>query len=340
MCFREREGERNLRTIYMGMPHTCSFQPLRGNGGGPESNFLTNMACWTDCPSRPHARITSSTKTSPLRAVRHIRRMRGESCANLVYCSDGRYWVLKSPRNPQGTRTLVNELLASGVFRFLHIDTPRPACIEVSDQFLAENPDFNPAPKADRSLLAGVHFGSRIEVAPDHAIWDFFPDALCSRLSNVGSFVGALAVDQWLSNGDRPQAVFVQDKHLHGAGRGYTALHIDRGFTMGGSLWELDDSHLSRASGHRQAFFDSVTEQSTIDVWTAQIENFPERALYNISEAIPTEWIDDSAQYAHLLESILRRRSRAMARMNQVIHSRWNPFRHLQGRSSWAASHG
>jgi hypothetical protein len=48
-----------------------------------------------------------------LRALGQIRRMRGGAQAQLMRCSDGHYYLVKSQNNPQHTRVLVNELLGT-----------------------------------------------------------------------------------------------------------------------------------------------------------------------------------------------------------------------------------
>src|SRR6266704_2145450 len=48
-----------------------------------------------------------------VRAVEHIRRMRGGAQAHLLRCSDGGYYVVKFQNNPQHRRVLVNELLGT-----------------------------------------------------------------------------------------------------------------------------------------------------------------------------------------------------------------------------------
>src|SRR5690349_24024958 len=46
-------------------------------------------------------------------AVEHIRRMAGGSQSHLLRCSDGEYYVVKFPNNPQGMRTHACDLLGT-----------------------------------------------------------------------------------------------------------------------------------------------------------------------------------------------------------------------------------
>src|ERR1700739_3398343 len=48
-----------------------------------------------------------------VKALEHIRRMRGGAQAHLMRCSDGNYYVVKFQNNPQHRRFLVNERLGT-----------------------------------------------------------------------------------------------------------------------------------------------------------------------------------------------------------------------------------
>lgn len=271
-------------------------------------------------------------------AVKHLRRVRGGALGSLVKCSDDHIYVIKSPGNPQGTRTLVNDLLASIILQALDIETPRTRGIQVRQEFLDQYPEFDPAPKNSRRELLGCHFGSRVPGnASSHAIHDFWPDVLVPQLSNSASFTGALVVDQWLANTDRPQAIFIHGEHLTPSRNAMTALHIDRGMTCGGSSWKLHDSVLHGVNGIRGAFFDHVKTWEDLRVWTSAVEGFSESLLRSLSCSIPPEWIDSVRDYERLIDQIALRRLRATYRMEDLIRSQANPFSRLNLRVAVAA---
>src|SRR6267378_4147920 len=58
-----------------------------------------------------------------LLATEQIRRMRGGAQSHLMRCSDGHYYVVKFQNNPQHTRILVNELLATRLAARLGLPT-------------------------------------------------------------------------------------------------------------------------------------------------------------------------------------------------------------------------
>ena len=103
----------------------------------------------------------------------------------------------------------------------------------------------------------GRHFGSRYPGDPTRTpVYDFVPDVLLRQVINADCFLGMVAFDQWVSNADGRQAVFLRDRAGNwlyprsGAGggrsvdperRGYIALMIDHGFAFTAHHWTFRD---------------------------------------------------------------------------------------------------
>src|SRR5450432_4035345 len=144
----------------------------------------------------------------PIRARRHIRRMRGGAQAHLIECEDGAYYIVKYSSNPQHRRILVNELVASVLLRHLQISAPDVAIIEVGEDFIKEHPEAC-ITLGTRTLPPepGWHFGSKHPGNPaTMATYDFVPDQLLGQVHNLRDFVGALVFDKWAGNADGRQA--------------------------------------------------------------------------------------------------------------------------------------
>jgi hypothetical protein len=75
-----------------------------------------------------------------LSAVQQIRRMRGGSQSQLMRASDGNYYITKFQGNPQHTRVLANEFIASRPGSYLGMPMPEVAVIEVSDWLVNRTP--------------------------------------------------------------------------------------------------------------------------------------------------------------------------------------------------------
>src|SRR5579872_6760590 len=98
----------------------------------------------------------------PVDARRLIRKMRGGAQAHLIEAADGHCYVVKVRNNPQHRRILVNEWISSVFMHYLGISTPQVAVIEITQEFLRENPDVYLQVAAGRQAIeTGWHFGSR-----------------------------------------------------------------------------------------------------------------------------------------------------------------------------------
>jgi hypothetical protein len=115
-----------------------------------------------------------------LYAQQHIRRMRGGSQSQFMRASDGHYYIIKLQGNPQHTRVLANEFIASRLGRYLGLPMPEVAVIYVSDWLIENTPDlrFDVAGLAT-PCRSGLQFGSRYVADPEtDMIFDYLPESL------------------------------------------------------------------------------------------------------------------------------------------------------------------
>ena len=146
----------------------------------------------------------------PTNATRLIRKMRGGAQAHLLKCDDGHNYVVKFRSNPQHRRILVNEWIASAFLQYLEISTPPVEIVNLSADFLAQNPEVH-IQLGSRHMPAepGWHFGSRYPGDPSKImVYDFIPDLLLEKVVNLNEFLGVLAFDKWIGNADARQSIF------------------------------------------------------------------------------------------------------------------------------------
>jgi len=131
-----------------------------------------STALATAPPSRD---IPGHQSTSPIKAVEHIRRMRGGSQSHLMRCSDGHYYVVKFQNNPQDRRVLVNELLGTLLARLLGLPTATPEVVCVCDELIRLTPELCiELPRSRVPCQSGPQFGSRYVGDPRrHVAFDF-----------------------------------------------------------------------------------------------------------------------------------------------------------------------
>ena len=68
--------------------------------------------------------------------------MRGGSQSQLMRASDGNFYITKFQGNPQHTRVLANEFLASRLGLYLGLPMPEVAVIYVSDWLIENTPEL------------------------------------------------------------------------------------------------------------------------------------------------------------------------------------------------------
>jgi hypothetical protein len=246
--------------------------------------------------------------TPPIRAVCYVSCMRGGSQAKLIRASDGHLYVVKFANNPQGSRTLVNEYVASCLAGKIGLPVPEIALIEVTDGFLRAEPGLT-IQLADRTVRCepGLHFGSRYVVDPLHGrVFDLVPKEMSREVRNAAAFMGMLAFDKWTANCDRRQALLWKQGH----DRKYTVAFIDYGGCFDFADWRFSDAPLQGvypASG----VYVGVRGWQSFEPWLGRLERLRETDVLECASGIPPEWYEaDTERLLCLLEQLFRRRKR------------------------------
>lgn len=272
----------------------------------------------------------------PVNARRLIRKMRGGAQAHLIEADDGQFYVVKFLNNPQHRRVLVNEWIASTLLRHLEIAQPRTAVVQLSEQFVRENPEVHIQLGNTRTaVVPGWHFGSQHPGDPARvAIYDFVPDAILRKVHNLQDFLGILAFDKWTGNADARQSIFLRARvreyvtshQEHPLKIGFVALMIDHGFLFNGPHWDYVDSPL-QGLYFRTLVYDQVRGFDDFHPWLSRIEHFPEEVIDDALKSLPPQWLDgDDESLNRLLERLLKRRSQVGQLLEACARGRINAF--------------
>ncbi|HEY7387888.1 MAG TPA: HipA family kinase, partial [Bryobacteraceae bacterium] len=127
------------------------------------------------------------------KATRFIRRLRGQTRAQLIVAEDGLQYVVKYSNNPVGRRVLVNELISSLTLNNLDIRIPSMAFIWIDEEVLQRAPEIGVA--SDGNIAPpphGLHFGCRYAGTDSKTVYDFIPDQMLSQVTNRNDFLGTL----------------------------------------------------------------------------------------------------------------------------------------------------
>jgi len=259
-----------------------------------------------------------------LQAVQHIRRMRGGSQAQLMRASDGAFYVTKFQNNPQGTRILANEFLASRLGLWLGLPVAQVEVIEVSDWLIAHTPelrmDFTAVSTPCRS---GLHVGSRYACDPlETHVFDYLPESMLAKVKNIHDFARVLVLDKWAANCDGRQAVFSKKPR----GRCYSSTFIDQAYCFNATEWNFPDSAL-RGVYARNLVYAGVTGWDSFEPTLTKAEDADLVDIWRCAEPIPAEWYgSDTAALEKLVEELYDRRGKIRDLISAFRESSRTPF--------------
>ena len=241
-------------------------------------------------------------------AVQQIRRMRGGAQGQLMLGADGHIYVVKFQNNPQHTRVLANELIASRLAAAVGLTVPAAELVEVSSWLVDHTPELEIDLGRTRvRCRPGLQFGSRFAAGlmPGQVV-DYLPEEQLTEVKNLGEFAGILALDKWTGNANGRQAVFVRRQRE----RRYKAVFIDFGYCFHAGEWRFEDVPL-RGVYYRNDVYRQVTGWESFEPWLSRLETMPEETIWKSANEVPPEWYGgDLGVMESLVEKLLARRSR------------------------------
>lgn len=254
----------------------------------------------------------------PVTARQLVRKMRGGAQSHLIEADDNNFYVVKFKNNPQHRRVLINEWVGSTFLQHLHLPTPQIAIVELTEEFLRDNPDtYLQLGNTRQAVRPGWHFGSRYPGNPARvAVYDFVPDTLLAKVANLNDFLGVLVFDKWTGNADARQSIFLRAKLREYAPQfvnhplrvGYVALMVDHGYIFNGPHWEYIDSPLAGLY-FRPVVYRDVQGWRDFEPWLERVKAFPEEVVDDALRQMPPDWLNGDAEgLVRLLESLVRRR--------------------------------
>jgi hypothetical protein len=281
-----------------------------------------------------------------IRAIKHIRRMGGASKGHMCECSDGYNYIVKFQNNPEGNRTLANDLLGTLLARYMGLPVPDPAIVEVTE-------DLTPG-KRDRMLRydpgsklgpPGKCFGSKYltpSMPVSHRSNSFAPGdlnrAYLSKLCNLEDFAGMLVFDKWAGNTDPRQVVFVRNEDSRDR-----VVMIDFGYCFHGPNWRFPPYSSIGVFGEWYVY-NAIDSMGAFEPWLQILENdLDENVLTSLAGLIPPIWYDfDAVALKSLLTSLNERRKLVREMLRHCCSMNRHSFRNWTtsvNDHSFAASH-
>jgi hypothetical protein len=257
-------------------------------------------------------------------AVQQIRRMRGGAQAQLMLGSDGQIYVVKFQNNPQHTRVLANEFLATRLAAAVGFSVPECDVVEVSSWLVENTPELEIDLGQTRvRCKAGLQFGSRFAggMMPRQVV-DYLAEEQMAELRNLDEFAGMVALDKWTGNANGRQAVFTRRQRE----RRYRAVFIDFGYCFQAGEWRFEDAPL-RGVYFRNDVYQAVTGWESFEPWLTRLETMPAETVWAAANEIPAEWYGgDVGEMETLVEKLLARRGRIRELVEAFGKSDRSPF--------------
>lgn len=264
-------------------------------------------------------------------AVQHIRPLRGGAQSHLLRAADGNCYVTKFQNNPQHTRVLANEMLATKLGLQLGLPMPEVAVIEVPDWLIDHSPElrFQVAGEKVRPK-SGRQLGSRYVGQDSPGVtFDYLPSEMLKDVRNLVDFARALVLDKWTSNSDGRQAVFCRKSPRS---RQYTATFIDQGYCFNASEWTFLDYPL-RGVYASNCVYEGVRGWEAFEPVLTRAESMDAENILQCAADTPEEWYEgDRPSLERVVEEVYKRRGSIRGLITDFRRSTRNPFPNWKGR--------
>lgn len=238
--------------------------------------------------------------------------------------ADEELYVVKFQNNPQATRVLANEFLATRLAKKAGLSVPECAVVEVTPWLVQRTPELCiKLQHSSEACKPGLQFGSRFVggLMPGLVV-DYLPEKLLVETKNLIEFGGMLLIDKWTCNTNGRQAVFVRK----GREKRYLAIFIDQGYCFNAADWTFPDIAL-RGVFPRNAVYEHVTGWDSFEPWLTRIEKMDEGWLWQTAEEVPLEWYGgDTAEIVRLMEKLLKRKASIRDLITDFRKSDREPF--------------
>ena len=256
--------------------------------------------------------------------MQHIRRVQGGAQGQMMLGADGHVYIVKFQNNPQHTRVLANELVASRLAAAAGLSVPNVELIEVSSWLIENTLDLEiDLGRSRERCRPGLQFGSRFAggTMPGQVV-DYLAEEQLAEVKNLSEFAGILALDKWTSNANGRQAVFTRRQRE----RRYKAVFIDFGYCFHAGDWIFEDAPL-RGVYYRNEVYKSVTGWESFEPWLTRMETMAEETVWNAANEVPPEWYGgDLGDMEALAEKLLARRGRIRELIEAFRNSDRKPF--------------
>jgi HipA-like kinase len=229
-----------------------------------------------------------------LSIMRDVRSLRGGSQPHLMQASDGNYYIVKFQDNPQGTKVLANELLASRIAECIGLPVPRAVVVYLPEEVAAGLTFEKPGGKFP--VAPGLHCGLKVVISPlKGRMYEIPPHREAHNTRNNTDLIGARLFDFWTRNHDLRQCIYWR----RCAERKLSICFIDNGHCFGGPEWSISSHHVPLQ-------LPEGTDIELLSGWIGRFERLTRAQLFALASEIPPEWYGNNQRSLNaMIEALL-----------------------------------
>jgi len=256
--------------------------------------------------SSPHLAIhyKESFLGAPLTIERIHRRLRGGSQSFLVECDDKHFYAAKFLGNPQGNRSVINEVFFYPIIKAAEVLTPRLVLLHLPPDIAKDDRLYFAMGNKRIRPEGTLHLGSQFPVNPDlTAIFDLLPSMLFSKIRNLNDVAKVFVLDKYVHHTDKRQAVFTRDRRF----ADFLMHFIDHGMCF--ANWVLGDEPLHGLMFDR-TIYSKVDMRRETEKALSLVDALPDDIFPSAIEAVPPSWFapGDMEALAALQDSLRKRK--------------------------------
>ena len=220
-------------------------------------------------------------------AVKHLRRIDGESQPHLMEASDGLQYVVKFPNNPRGRVSLATEMICNEAARLMGLPVPPMVILRVDKELIRETKALRmELPHKTVQCEAGFCLGIPFIDSATSTILGRVPPEFAHGGRNFSTLVGGLVFDIWALNTQGRQSVLFFD---HTSGR-HRLLFIDQSRCLSGSEWYKFCLSGDDAPVAEQPMAERIRSWRHLAPWMCRVGQVKKERLLEIAFHIPESW--------------------------------------------------
>lgn len=237
----------------------------------------------------------------------------GSTIPYVVWCNDGNRYVVKFPGNPQGTKSLTNEYIASRMAKLLGLPIMDFSLIKVKKE------NYSDDMKQEMDSISGTAFGT---IYDDKLLTVLNPDEII-KSSNRNDAIKILIFDMVMGNYDRNQGnlmvnsstkkiIMIDHTHIFGLGTIWDQYQLPRYIDMPFEIEKLHPynyTNLIESINYNTEFYNVLKDFCHL-VKTISVSD-----IMSIMEDIPNDWHINNKEKELLTQYIITR----FGRINEIL---------------------